>query len=902
MRKILKGAGASAMATATVVAGLSFGPAALAAPAPSPNASMTSNPADGTEFKLVTKIANGSFQGQKYASTLQFQDYPTEAEALAASTTWTVIANGDTFMAQSPDVKDGPNKTPGGCLSTYSGLFVWFKPLTDGTCDPSNKDLQWRVDDKGRVASVASASYISGGARYVNSVGLAMTKTDVAATFAGVNAGIAANVDSVDLANRTAKISGTAERNSTIKLDSTEIATVDDSGKWAAELSGLEFGDNAIHLENWVGDVKRSEKDLTVTLTVAPLSASAATGGANSDDLLVVGEGQPGATIAVENSAGTNIATTTTDETTGRYSATVAAPNAPGIQTLTVTQSLSGTAAGSVEVEFDYGTGVSISTPGEGFLHPGGPITFSGKGEAGGDIRITEEGASKSIGIAKVNSDGTWSIGDIDLDRAEHTFVVTQLSKGNNTTTAKLTVSPGQSNIVDPFVDSPAAGSTVETSRPTFTGHGEKGARVTIGYGANSTIGAAIVNNAGEWTINPTSGLALGESKLIVTQTAGTDVRTIDYTINRVAVEAPFRITSHANNQTYADGVTTFRGTAASGSTIKAVNQWGTVMGNTTADGNGNWAFNRNLGPTTEGYDITFTAAKAGKTESQTLHLNYQNAVAFQVTSPTNNSVYKPGIVTFQGKASPNTTVKAVNQWGTLMGNSSANLDGDWSFSRNLGPTAEGYDITFTATKGTDVQRTTLHLAPEAVNIPVAITSINDGDTYQPGQNILRGTGTPGATVTAVNALNGWNVAMGSAKVDTNGNWALPARNWGPSNDYEIKVTQVNPDKTTSTATVSIKAPRFSALTVDTFTVGAPNGPGVFGTFTGKATPGSTVTVKSTLTGSDYQKVTTGNDGTWSATRVWDPNHTYNLTFTQKAANGTTDTVVYGAFTPKNSK
>jgi hypothetical protein len=684
---------------------------------------------------------------------------------------------------------------------------------------------------------------------------------------------LTALVDSTDPSERTAALSGTATPNAAVSFGTAGATTADADGNWTGTATGLQAGSNTLTITQKISGTTIDSTTLDVVLAAGTFT------------------GTSGPAVTLDREKSTTVS--------AQASATDAVSNAEGTVTFT-------------------------APTGSTFAADQGTITgqiSAAAGDYANDERVTlTDGQRSADGTTYTYSwaSGTTAFGKDDQIRWGITVnAVKDAAAGEHelSWTAKGTTAGGTFDtsgstkatiaavvISSPTVESPEAGSTVDTSRPTFTGHGQKGAKITIGYGAKSIIGTATVNDQGEWTINPTAGLALGESKLIVTQTSGTDVKTLDHTITRVLAEQPLAVTSHTDNQNYTEGVTTFRGTAASGAAIKAVNQWGTVMGSTTADANGNWAFSRNLGPTTDGYDITFTAVKGDKTETQKLHLNYQGVVAFEITSPSNNSVYKPGIVTFRGKAAPNTTVKAVNQWGTVMGTATSNLDSDWTFSRNLGPTADGYDITFTATKGDDVQRTVLHLSPEAINVPVAITSIGDGDTYLPGLNVLKGTGTPGAKVSAVNALNGWNVAMGTATVDENGDWALPERNWGPSNDYQIKVTQTNPDKTTSTATVNIKAPVFTALTVDGFTLGNPNGAGVFATFTGKASPGATIAVKSAVSGSTYQTVTATSDGTWSATRTWDPSYTYKLAFEQKTIDGKTDSVAYGSFTAKNTK
>ncbi|WP_148061169.1 Ig-like domain-containing protein [Frondihabitans sp. PhB188] len=706
--------------------------------------------------------------------------------------------------------------------------------------------------------------------------------------------------------NRTAKLTGAAKPDSTVVIDDNQEVDVDSDGNWSAVLEDLNYGKNSTHLENWGDGKKISELDFMFDLDVAAVTGTASATTTVTDDVTIAGTGEKNVDITITDEDGKTVATTKTDSETGRYEHTVAAPNASGAHTFTVTQSINGTDAGSTSVEFIYGAATTITSPVDNYVHPGGTLTFSGRGEPQAQVRIQEEGKTGILQGGHVLSSGAWSLRVAELSNAKHTLVVTQTGKGNNITTATLVLNPdgtvdpgdGEGEITAPTVESPGNNSNVTTSRPVFTGHGHPGATVKIGYGPNSTIGTATVDADGEWTANLTSGLALGRSTLIVTQTSGKDTQTLTHIVNRVAAEAPFRVTSHTNNENYAEGMTTFRGTAAVGATIRAVNQWGTVMGTDTADGTGNWAFNRNLGPTTTGYDITFTATKDGRTETTQLHLNYQGVIAFQVTSPANNSTYEVGNATFRGKASPNTVVTAVNQWNTRMGTATANLDGDWAFSRNLGPTTAGYDIRFTATKGDDVQRSTLHISQAVTNVPVEVTSIADGATYTPGLNILRGTGTPNATITAVNAKNGWNVAMGTTKVTADGTWALPERNWGPSNDYEIKVTQTNPDKTTSTTMVNIFAPVFKDLEVTGVTTGAENGPGaIFATFTGTATPGGSVTIKSASTGSPYQTVEVNPQGQWTATRTWNATHTYNLIFDQVAKDGKTDSVNYGTWT-----
>ncbi|ROQ39962.1 hypothetical protein EDF46_1597 [Frondihabitans sp. PhB188] len=401
----------------------------------------------------------------------------------------------------------------------------------------------------------------------------------------------------------------------------------------------------------------------------------------------------------------------------------------------------------------------------------------------------------------------------------------------------------------------------------------------------------------------PLADLTPGEHTFTVEQSQNAHVTTRSrVTVDVVpTADAPFAVTSHSDGDTYVDGISTFAGTGTDGATVTATNQWGTLMGRATVK-DGAWTFARNLGPTTTGYDITFTQTSPAGSSSSTVHLDYAGSRPLVVSSPADGSTYDVGVAEFRGTATAGARITAVNQWGTPMGSHTADSKGDWTFSRNLGPTTAGYDITVTATKGADVKTTVIHLKSKEANVPVAVTSIPDGATYRPGLNVLRGTGTPGAGITAVNATNGWNVPMGSAKVTADGTWALPERNWGPSNDYQVTVTQTNPDKTTSTTTIGIKAPVFTPLQVSGVALGAAQGAGVHATFRGTATPFATIAVTSATTATTYQSVTADAKGEWTATRVWNPEHTYTLSFDQTARDGKTSSVAYGKWTPKDSK
>jgi hypothetical protein len=875
MKKTLKTAGALGLAAATVLTGLSFGPAAA-------TASPTTSPAvtDRIPFRVVFETPSGRFAGIGNA------DSPGGILTTTVATAAEASARAQTYEYDESDRH----------VYTENGQCWYFDQAINGIsamgCNPTDIRQLWTpVADGGFSADASPDRRINNtvfDSSYLRNERTHMGTDNFATILEGIRP-FDASVSSLDIPTRSATLVGRATPGATVVINGDSEAFVEADGTWTATVTGLTLGVNTVVLEQYENGARTDETTIDIDLAVQPVTASASFPTDPTQEAVLSGTAHPGATVVVQDAAGAEIDRAPAGSD-GAWSLDVPAPNAGGDYTVSIHQEINDEVAGAVDVTVAYGAAIAVTRPVPDAGHDGGPLTMRGTGEAGASITVQEEGDSTVIGTTTVLQNGTWNLTTSDLDDRRHTLITTQTGKGNNVTTASITLNPDASTIAAPTVESPAAGSTVTTSRPTFTGHGQDGATITIGYGPNAIIGTAVVQN-GEWTVNPTRGLGMGVSDLVVTQTAGTDVQTVTHTLTRVAVELPLAVTSHADGQAYAQGVTTFRGTAPVGSVVRATNQWGTVMGTATAT-DGTWSFDRILGPTSAGYDIAFTATPpVGDPQTVSLKLVFAGVLGFQVTSPVNDSTYTVGTTTFTGIAMPGTVVTATNQWGTSMGRATAGLDGTWAFDRYLGPTSAGYDIAFVATKGTDTQRTTLHLATAVVNVPVAVTSIADGATYRPGLNVLTGTGTPGATIDAVNATNGWNVPMGRATVKADGTWALPERNWGPSNDYAIQVTQTNPDSTTSSALVNVKAPVFAPLVLTSPQVGDTYDTGVAARFEGTATPFATVTVRSAKSSTVYRTVEADVDGNWSFTRVWGPTHDYVLNIDQKARNGQSDSI-----------
>jgi len=901
MIRSLRRVSALGLAACTVVAGLALGPAASAQPAAphvdSPSTGPSTPPVPTPEATGVVTLVFQRDATTFHTPTFSYKNgvvtgyttHRSESAAEAAATPLEVLpSGGGWFQLRDPVTTSCASSV---AAARFAALMVVYEKTCDG--DPARRfrvmgDRLESAAHPGQSITGPTSFHEDSGNYLWNILGFGTgTPLPVVGDVDALRS-FSATIASVDLPRRSATLTGTAVPGSYVVVGGSHEERVEADGSWRTEVTGLALGSNPVTLEQYENQVKTAEASVDVVLEVRPLRGDVTFPADRTQEARVGGTAHPGAEVVVSTTDGAELARVPASAGVGTWSTPLSAPNAPGDRELTVRQFVDGDPAGEIAVVAGYGAGVTITAPVEGMAHDGGPVAMNGSGEPGAAVSIREQGRPTVLGTATVLQNGRWSSRTTNVDSATHVLEARHEGRGANRTTALVTLNPEGVTppvVGPPTVESPQNGETVTTSRPRFTGHGHEGATITIGFGPNSIIGSGVVRD-GAWTIDPDRGLALGRNALIVTQKLGDDVQTLTHVVDRVAVELPFRVTSHADGGLYDTGLTTFRGTAPIGATIVAKNQWNTLMG-TDYSSDGTWAFDRNLGPTSAGYDLTFTATVPGGTPRVTrLKLNYGGTLAFQVTSPLHNSTYAEGVATFTGRAAPNTSVVATNQWGTRMGQATSNLSGAWSFDRYLGPTATGYDITFVATRGDDVQRSILHLNPRTPDVPVRVTSHVDGEVFRPGPNTLTGVGAPLATVSATARVAGSDVDLGSAPVATDGRWTLPARSWGAGDDHVVTVKQTSPGGAVSETTLRLVAPVFAPLVLTSPQVGDTYENGVPTRFSGTATPFAEVTVRSAMSDTVYQTVEADARGAWSFSRSWGPSHDYVLVIDQQAKDG----------------
>lgn len=498
----------------------------------------------------------------------------------------------------------------------------------------------------------------------------------------------------------------------------------------------------------------------------------------------VAGVAQDGATVTVRNAAGDVVGNPQVVD--GRFSLPVNSPGA-GVHEFTVTQTIDGETSEPITVSGDFGAAVAVTalpaqvTPGD--------QTISGTGENGRTVTVQVGSETKTAVVAN----GRWSVVfELRPSNTAAQVSVSQTAQGNTVTTGSTSTTanmPIAARAVT--IDEPSSHEYTPMEQTTLSGTATPYATVKIETTRGGLIREVQADKNGNWSFSRAYGPS-NVYMLVATQTRvdGTTSRSAEFVMSPVGAFRALTVTSHTDGGTYTPGTNTFRGTATPDAMIKVTNQWDREVATVQASSvSGAWEVEGRLGPTAD-YTLTFTqTAPNGQKDMVTMDLSsdmpaYEDAV---LTSPTNNSTYRPGSVTFTGTGSEGTEIVAKNQWGTLMGSAKVGADGTWEFDRDLGPTAD-YVITFVATRGSDTNTFTVNVnSPKAA--PLVITSHAVGDTYTPNERVtFTGTASPFAEID-VKTKRGGQVATATA--NDKGEWSF-SRAFGPTNVYEMVFTQTD--------------------------------------------------------------------------------------------------------------
>ncbi|HCF5864603.1 TPA: Ig-like domain repeat protein, partial [Pseudomonas aeruginosa] len=501
--------------------------------------------ADGSgnwSFTPGTPLANGTVVNATASD-------PTGNTSAPASTTVDSVAPAAPVVNPSNGAEISGTAEPGATVT-----------LTDGSGNPIG---QVTADGSGNWSFTPSTPLADG--TVVNA-----TATDPAGNTGGQGSttvdAIAPATPTVNLSNGSS-LSGTAEPGSTVILtdgNGNPIAevTADGSGNWTYTPSTPIANGTVV---NVVAQDAAGNSSPPATVTVDS-SAPPAPVINPSNGVVISGTAEAGATVTLTDAGGNPIGQVTADGS-GNWSFTPGTPLANGSVINALAQDAAGNTSGPASTTVDS---VAPATP---VLDPSNGTVISGTAEAGATVILTD-GGGNPIGQATADGSGNWSFTPgTPLTNGTVINAVAQDAAGNTSGPVSTTVDAVAP--ATPVID-PSNG--VELS-----GTAEPGVRVILTDGNGNPIGQTLADGSGNWTFTPGTPLANGTVVNAVAQDpAGNTSGPASTTVDTVAPAMPVINASNGSVIT---------GTAEVGAKVILTDGNGNPIGETTADGSGNWTF-----------------------------------------------------------------------------------------------------------------------------------------------------------------------------------------------------------------------------------------------------------------------------------------------------------------------
>nr|WP_280528115.1 Ig-like domain-containing protein [Rosenbergiella epipactidis] len=390
-------------------------------------------------------------------------------------------------------------------------------------------------------------------------------------------------------------------------------------------------------------------------------------------------------------------------------------------------------------------------------------------------------------------------------------------------------------------------------------------------------MGTTTADQDGNWTFTPSVALADGEHNVTATATtaAGSSSPSagFDFTVDTQAPGKPsidgVTETGHpdkaiADHATATTSEVTFNGHAEANSTVVLKDSNGKEVGRGQADSKGEW----NIGVTLENGTHDITAQAIDKAEnispaSSPYDLTVDTSASMD---PDSGKPTAPVITDVVDKAHTDVTIKAhdttkVNELtfkGTSaagaqitlkdgdkeIGTTTANAQGNWSFTPNVAFSDGPHDVTATASNlagsslpsaGYDFTVDTL--APEKPVIDVVLDGSNvaiaDHSTTNVDQLTFKGTAEQNSTVTLKDSDGH---VLGSDVADDQGNWSITTSGTISEGTHDVTATATDAAHNESEKSDAFDFTKTSAVVPPTPTVPDVTQPGETYTYDGKST------------------------------------------------------------------
>ncbi|MGU1771203.1 Ig-like domain-containing protein, partial [Pseudomonas aeruginosa] len=419
------------------------------------------------------------------------------------------------------------------------------------------------------------------------------------------------------------------------------------------------------------------------------------------------GTAEPGSTVILTDGNGNPIAEVTADGS-GNWTYTPSTPIANGTVVNVVAQDAAGNSSPPATVTVDS------SAPPAPVINPSNGVVISGTAEAGATVTLTDAGGNP-IGQVTADGSGNWSFTP-GTPLANGTVIVATATDPTGNTGPQAATTVDAVAPPAPVID-PSNGTTI-------SGTAEAGAKVILTDGNGNPIGETTADGSGNWTFTPATPLANGTVVNAVAQDpAGNTGPQGSTTVDAVAPNTPVVNPSNGN---------LLNGTAEPGSTVTLTDGNGNPIGQTTADGSGNWSFTPGS-QLPNGTVVNVTASDAAGNTSLPATTTVDSSLpSIPQVDPSNGSV-------ISGTADAGNTIIITDGNGNPIGQVTADGSGNWSFTPGI-PLPDGTVVNVVARSPSNVDSAPAVITVDGVAPAAPVIDPSNGTE-------ISGTAEAGATV-----------------------------------------------------------------------------------------------------------------------------------------------------------
>ncbi|HGM6154422.1 TPA: Ig-like domain-containing protein, partial [Pseudomonas aeruginosa] len=528
-----------------------------------------------------------------------------------------------------------------------------------------------------------------------------------------------------------AEISGTAEPGATVTLTDGSgnpigQVTADGSGNWSFTPSTPLADGTVVNATATDPAGNTGSQGSTTVDAIAPATPTVNLSNGSS----LSGTAEPGSTVILTDGNGNPIAEVTADGS-GNWTFTPSTPIANGTVVNVVAEDAAGNSSPPATVTVDS------SAPPAPVINPSNGVVISGTAEAGATVTLTD-GGGNPIGQVTADGSGNWSFTP-GTPLANGTVIVA--------TATDPTGNPGPQAATTVDAVAPPAPVIDPSNGAEISGTAEAGAKVILTDGNGNPIGETTADGSGNWTFTPGTPLANGTVVNAVAQDpAGNTGPQGSTTVDAVAPNTPVVNPSNGN---------LLNGTAEPGSTVTLTDGNGNPIGQTTADGSGNWSFTPGS-QLPNGTVVNVTASDAAGNTSPPATTTVDSSLpSIPQVDPSNGSV-------ISGTADAGNTIIITDGNGNPIGQVTADGSGNWSFTPGI-PLPDGTVVNVVARSPSNVDSAPAVITVDGVAPAAPVIDPSNGTE-------ISGTAEAGATVILT---DGGGNPIGQATADGSGNWTF---------------------------------------------------------------------------------------------------------------------------------